>query len=246
MGSISPQQLIDLIPPVILVSALVYLIRFFGRVISDQKYYADDRDWDSEAAGIFFFLVIIFGVVLGLGAAFKFGDLGIGHLVKYIVIVLLDIWLFFTFLFTTEKFYKIRKKGIREYIQAITLGEIKIKEISDTFLKINQKITFWVFPIIFTYSAAIEIKSESLLWTILNISQILFGFVLLAINYSMSKTRLPQIDIFFTNSRKPVRNVTLLKFNKDNIRTKQGEKVVIFNRNIVERIEILPFTREKK
>jgi hypothetical protein len=239
MESIAP-QLIDLIPPTILLSVAVYLVRFFGKVISDQKPFSDDRGWEIEISGTFFFLIIIFDIVLGISGALNFGDFGIGHLIRLIIVIFLIIWLWIIGMFFTEKVYGVKLPQIQKLVEIITEKQGDFKGVSNKFLTINYYITLWFFPIIFVYILAIEYKSGSFFWAILIGSQILIGFILVALNYSLNKTRLPRIDIFFANGKNSIHNATLLKFNKDNIRIKQGEMIVVISRNYVQRIEFLP------
>ncbi len=233
-------QLLSLIPPAILISVLAYLVRFFGKIIADQKPFADDRGWEIEISGTGFFLVIIFDVVLGTAGALRFGDFGIGHLIRLIITTTLGLWLLIIETFFVEKIYQIKYPFIKELVKLATRGEIDFKGVSNKFLSINYSLAAGIIPIIFAYILTIEYKSGSLLWMILNGSQVFLGFILLALNYSLNKTRLPKIDIFFTNGKTPVRNAILLKYNKDNIRIKQKERVVIVNRDFVQKIELLP------
>lgn len=239
MDSINP-QLLGLIPPAILISVLAYLVRFFGKIIADQKPFSDDRGWEIEISGTFFFLIIIFDVVLGTAGALYFGGFGIGHLIRLIITTTLGLWLLVIGMFFVEKVYQIKYPLIKELVKIATRGEVDFKGVSNKFLSINYSLTTWIFPIIFAYIITIEYKSGSLLWMILNGSQVFLGFIFLALNYSLNKTKLPKIDIFFTNGKNPIRNAILLKYNKDNIRIKQEERVVIVNRDFVQKIEFLP------
>ncbi|MEA3449554.1 MAG: hypothetical protein U9Q85_01050 [Patescibacteria group bacterium] len=42
------QYLPQLIQPAILIAVAAILIRFFGKIISDQKPFSDDRNWEIE------------------------------------------------------------------------------------------------------------------------------------------------------------------------------------------------------
>ena len=49
------QNLLSIIPIAVVVSAIVFLVKFFGKVISDQTPFADDRKWLEEISGVKFF-----------------------------------------------------------------------------------------------------------------------------------------------------------------------------------------------
>ncbi|MCX6761031.1 MAG: hypothetical protein NTZ84_02945 [Candidatus Nealsonbacteria bacterium] len=222
-------KLFELMPPAIIIAVLVYLVKFFGKVISDQKPFSDDRDWEVEISGISFFLITISNVVFFL----IYGDFGMAHLFRLIVTILLIFWLWIT-----EKILSIKVYGI-ELLDNTKKLDLKFI-MNEKFLRVNYLVTNWFFPILFFWIVFTEYKSNSLWWTILIGSEAFMGFILLALNYSLNKTKLPKINIFFANTKNPIRNAMLLKYNKDNIRIKQEERVTIINRDFIQKIEFIP------
>ena len=71
--------------------------------------------------------------------------------------------------------------------------------------------------------------------------QTIFNFILIALTYSLSVTKLLKVTIYFIGSTPPLSKVLLLKVNEDNIRIRDKNKVVILNKDqilkIVQEIE---------
>jgi hypothetical protein len=61
--------LTHLIPPAIVISALAYLTSFFGKTISDQIPFTDDRKWHIEIAGVLFITNLVTGGLIGVSLA---------------------------------------------------------------------------------------------------------------------------------------------------------------------------------
>jgi hypothetical protein len=94
MDALTPQNLVSLVPPAIIISAIAYLVHFFGKIISDQQPYTDDRDWYAEVSGVFFFLgTILFYGVLGVLIALWLGDLYTGHWFRFFIVIICGGWL---------------------------------------------------------------------------------------------------------------------------------------------------------
>ena len=58
--------LTSLIPPAIVVTFMVFCVKFFGKAVSDQKPFADDRDWQRELDGVNFFTRNILSPIIGV------------------------------------------------------------------------------------------------------------------------------------------------------------------------------------
>ncbi|MGC9611034.1 MAG: hypothetical protein ABSE68_02330 [Minisyncoccia bacterium] len=225
------------ITPAIIASALAYLVRFFGKVIADQKPYADNRNWLIELAGIFFVSSTAFWGVIGAVLALRIGDLGTGHLLRCVIVLILIGWLWLAAHFSSEEIYKNRQDLTRLNVND------EIKAFAEDFRKWVLKIDHWIpqisFPIIFAYLLTLEYLSWSLGWFIAIFSQVFMGFLFLAWKYSLSTTRLPEVDIYFMGSDEPLRGVLLLKINDDNVRVRDGNKVIVLNKSQIKRMEFI-------
>jgi hypothetical protein len=65
----------------------------------------------------------------------------------------------------------------------------------------------------------------------------------MALDFSLLKERLPQVDILFIDKDEPpIRDVALLKINQDNVRImeKETKQVIILNKSQIRRIEYFP------
>ncbi len=60
MNQFFSENLNNFITPAIFISLLVFLVRFLGRVVSDQKPFTDDRKWEVDVRGVFFVVNKIF------------------------------------------------------------------------------------------------------------------------------------------------------------------------------------------
>ena len=55
---------IQFIPAAVILSVIVFFVRFFGKAVADQIPYADNRDWSIEFSGLWFFIDFLFPPIL--------------------------------------------------------------------------------------------------------------------------------------------------------------------------------------
>ena len=239
MDSIYP-QLVNLIPPAVLLGVVAYLVRFFGRAITDQRPFADDRNWDIEISGIYFFLsFILFSGILGVLGALRFGTLYTDHWARFVIIGICITWLWLLGGLYAKKVYGIKFLWLQSFFIGDPDKEGKAEKLGESILKISRYIPLWIFSVIFIYILTLEYQSNSIGWMLFNGVEIFIGFIFMALIYSLLPLRLPQVDIFF-NDGTAMQNVTLLKMNSDNIRIKDGDQVVVINRDQVKKVEFFP------
>lgn len=234
------QNIPQFIAPAFILSIVVYLVRFFGKIIADQKPFSDNRNWEIEISGINFFLgLILLPSILGVFAALSWGELGSGHWTRYIIVSICGSWLWFTMNLLVESVYKIKAPVIRTFFTLSTLGEGNFEKFSKNTLRFNNYIPLLIFPTIFAYILTLEYRAGNLWWVVIMGVQVFVGLIFAALNYSLRRLQLPQINIFFVNNTDPVKNVILLKINDDNVRIKNGEQVTIINRDQIKKIEFV-------
>jgi hypothetical protein len=233
---------VSLVPPAILLAALAYFVRFFGKVIVDQKPFCDDRDWEIEIAGTFFLLLlVILPAVLGAAAASSWGGFGTGHWMHLVIVLLLTSWLFMINGILTEKFYAIKLPLVNVFFMFIPQKDREATK--KDMLAFNRFLPLYVFSFIFASVFSLEYHSGSVVWIIVMGILLFLSFVLMALDFSLLKERLPQVDIFFTDKdEQPIRDATLLKINRDNVRImeKETKQVIILNKDQIRRIEYFP------
>jgi hypothetical protein len=219
--------------------------------MSDVKAFTDDRNWEVQMSGILFLIVvIIIPSVPGVAIAWYLGNLYIfGHLIN---LILLTFCLYLLWRLSVSSLNKVYQLNILQFnFKEIKVGKeiIKpdeIKAFFDWFDILSRKIPLWVFVNLFAYIVTLEFKSNNIFWVTLNGSYIFINLTLIAVVYSLSKIKLSQVDLIFINKERSILGATLLKVNKDNVRIKKGEKIVIVNKDQIEKIEFLPLPTENK
>ena len=229
------QNWVSLIPPAIVISAVAYFVRFLGRVIADQKPFADDRNWVIELSGIFFIFAFIIPIILGIIGGLYLGDLGAGHWIRLLITFSVTSWLVIVIQVFTEKLYDIPQPNIRYFLKFTENKEPKI--FIDKFIKSLRFIRLDFLVLILVYIITREYLLNNFWWIIVFSFQTIFNFILIALTYSLSVTKLLKVTIYFIGSTHPLSKVLLLKVNEDNIRIRDKNKVVILNKDQILKIE---------
>lgn len=231
-------NLLQLLPPALLVSAAVYLTHFFGKVIADQQPFADDRKWQIEIGGIYFFVnQVVFPGILAVAAALHWGDLGTGHWWRLIIVSLIGGFLLFTNTLLADKRYQ----------RTSTLGKIfgrtsEEKEVwekcTTVFIKLSALALPWLLSIVLIYVMTLEYRADNAWWFAAMAVEVFLAYLFLALNYSLRNTSLPRVDVHLVDSKKPLQDLILLKVNSDNIRFRDKEKIILMERSRIAKIEI--------
>lgn len=224
-------KIIPLISPAIAISAGVYLVRLWGKIIADAKPFSDDRRLERELAGIFytFYFVVVPGV---LGVMMARHWEGVWHWIGLSLTILINSMLLLTTAVASERIYK-----INSWLQAFE-GFLKddFEDFKKFIFQINKWQPLWIFSTLFAYMMAAEyLYGNNMAWFIIMATGVFTGFVLVAINHSLRM--LPIIDIYFIDNTKPIKSAMLLKFNEDNIRVRFKDSILILNRTQIARIE---------
>ena len=227
------QNPVQLIGPAVLISVVGYLVHFFFFFISDQKPFADNRSWEIELSGINFFInLVMFPGAIGFALAYYFGNFGAGSLIHFFLASVTGGWLLWLGALNAEKIYDTKIAGLRKLILPWA-DDKDFETIKKDTAKVGRYIPLWLFSILFIYILTLEYTAGNIIWLTIMLAVIFFNFLLLAFNYSLTLVKLPKVDIHFINSREPLIGSTLLKINDDNIRLRDGDKVIILNKSQV-------------
>lgn len=263
------QHLVELFSPVIILGVLAYLTNFFGKAISDQKPFADDRSWEIQLQGVVFFvLTIIPSGFVGFLISSKLGTLGLPFSVRVFLVLMLLVWVTLVSQYFSQKLYGISpaikpeqkaafKEKLRDTFKKHGHSEDVADDVEGVFATIWRKIessytnrkvniflvaTFYMWMVIAEIQVYIvnEFSSTELARLIFLASLVFMGFFTLAYNKSLRMyKKLLVVDIYPTDGD-PIRNASLLKVNDTNVRFMDGkDKLVIMSRDRIERIEAL-------
>ena len=233
------ESLVKLVPPAILITAVAFLVHFFGKAISDQNPFCDDRKWEIEIKGINFLLnQILINAVVGVCLANYFGGFGTGHLIRFVIVSTIGAWFFLVGGALSRKVYN------TPFFPIPSIKE-SMESLAEQLLKVDRVLASWFFSIILFYFLTIEYQTGYSGWLIVMIVMDFWVLTLIAISYSMRTLNLPRVDIYFTNNKEPIRDAILLKINEDNIRIKEKideetYQVVILNKSNIDKIEFFP------
>jgi hypothetical protein len=91
-----------------------------------------------------------------------------------------------------------------------------------------------------------EVASRGTIWVTAFSVEIFSTLLLIALNYSLMKYFVPVVNVFCVSRKIPLKNVMLLKMNKDNIKLREKGKTIIVERGDLLRVEIVDAAQEKK
>ena len=235
-------QLAQLITPAIIISIAVYLVRFFGKAISDQKPFADDRNWEIELSGTLFLLnYIVFPGIIAFVLA-EYWSATILSLANFFIVGIIQFYLLLLSTFLAKKRHKkslILIDNINRRIHS--LKNERFKKIILVIIKFSVNLPLQLTAFIILYILFIEILKSNMIWSVIFIIQSFLSLIMLALCYSLSKYKLlPKINIYFIGEKSPIMGALLLKMNDDNIRIYEPEKrVLIINKSQIDNLEFI-------
>jgi hypothetical protein len=228
--------LLNLIPPAIAITVIAYLARFFGKVIEDQNPFADDRKWSIELSGTLFMASMAWGFVgLGFALAHPWGAHSIwAHLGRILVLCFLMGSQYLNNMYEGHRVFNVKSEAVK-FIDS-NLGEFGKK-----FASISRHLGISTLSIVLFYIGTLEFISGNLYWITFSFSVIFFLYIFSALNFSYKRLKeITPVEIHFVdNKEKPILNARILKVNDDNIRLRVENKVIILNKNIVSKIEMV-------
>ena len=226
---------IKLLSSAAILSALAYLIGFFGNVIADQKPYLDDRRWGTELFGVFFFVNnVAFPGIIGGAIAIYAGGLGTNVWVQLSYFLLICVC---GGVFLGESIALTRKVYNLEFLFANPKQEELGQFMNSFFLDASKYIPVWLPSFIFGYILTREYATQSTAWLLIFAIEVFLSLMFQAIVYSLIGVKeLPKVDVFITGGKSVIRNATLIKYNDSNVRLRLGDEVTILERSRILKI----------
>lgn len=222
----------------IIVGALIY---FFGQVISDARPYADDRKWHTYGEGIIFFVLYIslpFAIANFLIQAFggfEFLNGWLGFAIILFIFANFVCWtqfLFARFFDTDHQYSQKMSEFLNRFPQNLR------KYIEDYFQKLVRPRTLWLVAFILIYLLFNEYYMGHSYWLLIDLNIVFLCFFYLAHSSSLvSGKKLPVVNVYLKENPIPLLDCALLMNNKDNVRLRSGEKVIILSRDQISRME---------
>ncbi len=228
MVTIDYNQLLSLITPALAVSVFAYFVYFFGKVISDQIPFADDRKWHIQISGVMFMLNALTGV-LGVYLANTFPLNIDGWLLHFVTVsTLLVVGGILLFHVSTEssKIFKYNERKVSEL-------DNKFDGLITLYSNLGKYIGVGILPILLLYIGTIEFMSGNIYTIIVSFVIIFYTFIWSAFGYSLRKIKdITPVDIYFVDKdREPLIGARVLKFNDDNVRIRVEDTIYIINKN---------------
>lgn len=229
----------ELFTPALIISIIVYLSIFFGKVINDQSPFSDDIKWSVEFKGVLFMISISFGILGVYLAKIIFPIIPNNWFVyigSLIIISLIIIILQISNSYLSSKFFNSHKNNL-EALEKKTDGFIKI------FSKSHKYLNSSIISTILLFMGTLEFFTKNIYVMILFYPLIFLSFCYLAYNSSLKKAikdEIVPVDIYLRNQNNEVlREVIILKYNPDNLRIRKDNKVIILNKDEISKIEMI-------
>ncbi len=222
--------------PAIAAGLFVYLVSFFGKIISDQMPVVDDRKWQIQLSGIMFMANMLTGL-LGIYLALTF-SWGIHqwwlHLITFFVFAFVYASLYSYGLVEGSRIYKHRTRELIEANQ-------KHKEARAILLWTGKHVGIGTLSIIIFYFGTLEYLSGNIYWMIATPVIILLMLVQAAYNFSLKSWKdIVPVTIYFTNKEKaPLKDVTILKEKEGDYRIRKGDTIMLLNKSEVSMVEMV-------
>lgn len=244
------QELVQLIPIAVIISIIVFLVRFFGKAISDQVPFADDRKWHEELSGIMFFSNYILSPIILVGILYLRGFRFWQFPKEDLFIILISLLVFISLSITSRKsiaFFidnKFTEGNYLEFLKKYFTNNSKI-DLGD--LMIYYRVLF--FPIVslgIIYLLILFYQWNSYYHLLISLIYLFFHLTSFAIFTSLLKRNIFIANIkFIDKSIKSINKCRVLKVNNDNIRVLVKNRVLVINKDKVLQIERLKIEIDK-
>jgi|GEM_PF-1391959 len=243
MNSITLENLLSIIPIAVIISIIVFLVKFFGKAISDQVPFADDRKWHEELSGIMFFVGHLLSPLLFVGILYLRGF-------RFWLFPKEDLLILFIGLVVLLSLRIVNKKSIaffkdNKFTEGNILESLKKSFKDDS--KIDSSDTIVYCRFLFFPIASLTIIYLSILFyqwglyyhLLISLIYLFFHLTSFALFTSLLKRNIYITNIKFADKIiKPINSCRVLKVNENNIRVLCGDKVLIINRDKILHIEI--------
>lgn len=224
----------------ILLAILSGLIYFFGKVITDQFPFADDRKWAIELYGTFFLIKLSIPSILGFGLAYYAGGPKNFSFIYFIFISISIALVSLMDAELTNKIYDIPNpfKISFEQLESTFIG---ISKIERNLTKWSCEQSLWIKPLsIFgiAYILTRTFLEKSPITFILFSTLTLFYLFIFAYHSSLKTiAEMPTVTVFLKGENNETITGKLLKMNPDNLKLKLTDRNVIINKDSFLKIE---------
>ena len=241
------QNIINFIPIAVIISAIVFLVKFFGKASTDQVPFADNRSWHEELFGIEFFatrlaspLIFIFILYSRHWNPLKFtsDDLWL-FIFGIISVVMLNL--------ASKNAFKFFKDDNFDDGNLLSLLKKLYKNKNDEKFEQGENLLILkhlVFPVVAYFMMVMLIlfyEWGSYYHLLIAIIYFLFFLLSFALLLSLKKRNILKANIkFINNEEEEIKDCRVLRINEDNINVKiTNNKVIILNKSTVSRIEFV-------
>lgn len=248
------------ITPTIILSVGIYFIHLLGKIIADQKSFADDRNWEIEFSGLWFFtnLILPTGIIAIALLIYFRGPIMDGlawipanfspityHWIDLIIVFIFGLYYAVAGSILSEGRYKITALVARTAWGGSGIPEDKRDRIFNRIMDINAALMQPSLALLI-FILGIEIFSGSILWISIFLVQIFSVIIGLTVNYSLMQYSLPKVNVYFSNKKDTIPNAWLIKLNKDNIKIRTPDKTLIIERAHVVRLEFVDADQKRE
>lgn len=210
-----------LIPSAVILSVFAFLINFFGKAITDQTPFADDRKWNRELNGLLFFvfhiLVILSGVLIFISSGFNLFRFTSSDWMLLLIVIIVILTTEFTKKKAVDFFLRDKSINDKDYIW---------------YIRIFTVLTFIIILLLISYY-----NWKEHLYIVPSLGLLLVHLLDFALITSLRKENIGIADIYFIDGKKPIKDCRVLKVNDDNIRIRKGKFSMIINKSQIFKIE---------
>ncbi|NCD01120.1 hypothetical protein EOL94_03455 [bacterium] len=238
------QELVQLIPIAVIISIIVFLVRFFGKAISDQVPFADDREWHEELSGIMFFSNHVLSPIILVGILYLRGFRFWLFPKEDLFIILISLVVFISLSVTNRKsiaFFIDNKFTEGNYLESLKKSFKNNSKIDFGDSMIYYRVLFFPIVSLATIYLLILFYQWSLYYHLLiSFIYLFFHLTSFAIFTSLLKRNIFIANIkFIDKSIKSINKCRVLKVNNDNIRVLVKNRVLVISKDKILQIERL-------
>ncbi len=239
------QNFIALIPIAVVVSIIVFLVRFFGKAISDQAPFADNRQWSEEISGVRFFTYHILSPLVWVFLLYSGG-------LKFWLFPKENMLLFLISVVCTAASFIVSKKALdffsnEDFDEGNILSFLKKGFNSKKDYKLNKGDWFIILKYLsslISFSILISLlffyKWEAYYYILIGIIYLFSYLTFFAILQSLSRRNILLASIKFIDNNQPdIEECRILKVNDDNVRIKTEKGVSIINKSLIFKIDVI-------
>ncbi len=238
------QELVQFIPLAVIISIIVFLVKFFGKAISDQVPFTDNRKWHEELSGIIFFSNYVLSPLILISIIYLRGFRFWLFPKEDVLILLISLVIFISLSITGRKsiaFFMDNKFTEGNYLESLKKSFKKDSEIDFGDSMIYYKYLFFPFTSIgIMYLLTLFYKWGSFYHLLISLIYLFFHLTSFAIFTSLLKKNIFIANIKFIDKNiNPVIRCRVLKVNDDNVRVLSKGKVLIINKDKILQLERL-------